>query len=617
MGYGVVFRDELSRSARRGGPFVARVLVGAAMGGMLVLWLWGRPGPAEHWDHPALKAGEAAVGVASMALMVILVLMPATVASGIAGSDRAGRLKPMLATPIRSSAIVLGMLGARAVGLATLAVIALPGLAVVAACGGIVPAVIGPTLALLAATAVFVGGTASLASVTIERPRRAIMAAYVAVVGWITMPIWMGSAARLIAGGGGWQTTIDNAARSCNPVVSVYFLAWYGLGTLEGDVGQAGFFRAWAVQGSWGTAGFGLICGMLAMVAAVLLLRPLRLGRWSRVRASRPPSADRTPIGIDPMWWKECRARDRRWRPSRSTAATVAFCLAVGVPLAGEAAGAFEESRMQAMIPLHRTRFNESIREYGLGLAAVAILSAATAGAVSVSGERSRGTWHALETSTLTGRAIARAKVAGAARASVPAISPMALLWIAGIVTGAVHLGGVAVAASVVVAAVWSAAALGVTASMLIYDTNRSLNATLGALLALNAAPVLFVPLGLVGEVAGTWPTFAYVFAPWYLVSVAPVSPSELDWLMRGEVWWGNSTLLRFLGGRGAISIGLAWIALAAVVVHSAVAVGLTRAAAMVFEGRRGAHRPWRARPEASMAGRNGPGLVKRPDGPA
>ena len=193
----------------------------------------------------------------------------------------------------------------------------------------------------------------------------------------------------------------------------------------------------------------------------------------------------------------------------------------------------------------------------------------------------------------------------------------MAMLWIAGMLTGAVHPGGAAVAASVVAAAVWSAAAMGVLASMLINDTNRSLNTTLGVLLALNAAPVLFVPPSLVGEVAGTWPTFAYVFAPWYLVSAAPVSPSELDWLMRGEVYWGGSSLLRFFGGRGAISIGLAWIALAAVVVHSAMAVGLTRAAAAVFEVRRDARRPWRGRPEASSAGRMSPGLVQRPNGPA
>ena len=390
MGYGVVFRDELSRSARRGGPFVARVLVGAAMGGMLVLWLWRRPGPREHWELPTFKAGEAAVGAVSMALLVILGVMPATVASGIASADRAGRLKPMLATPMRSSAIVLGMLGARAVGLATLAAIGVPALAVVAACGGIVPAVVGPTLALLAASAVFVGGTASLASVAIERPRRAIMAAYVAVVGWITMPIWVIAASRLIAGVGGRQTIIERAALLCNPLLDLINLAAYGYHILDGDIRMAGSGPL-AMAMTWGTAGFGLVCGVLAMMAAVLLLRPLRLGRWSRVRASRPPSADRTPIGDDPMWWKECRPRDRRWRPSRSTAVSVAFCLAVGAPLAGQAAGAFEESRMQALIPLHRARFNESIREYGLGLAAVAILSAATAGAVGVAGERSRG----------------------------------------------------------------------------------------------------------------------------------------------------------------------------------------------------------------------------------
>ena len=140
-------------------------------------------------------------------------------------------------------------------------------------------------------------------------------------------------------------------------------------------------------------------------------------------------------------------------------------------PLIGPAREAFAEwwqSGHGGTAFIHR-RFslNQSLRDLTAGLSVLGFVAVATVAATSVTGERERRTWTGLTTTLLTGREVARAKVAGSVRAVRGPAIVFLVLWGLGLATGSVHPLGVLAAALGLFVFARFAAAVGVLMSML------------------------------------------------------------------------------------------------------------------------------------------------------
>jgi hypothetical protein len=132
------------------------------------------------------------------------------------------------------------------------------------------------------------------------------------------------------------------------------------------------------------------------------------------------------------------------------------------------------------------------------------------------------------------------------------------------------------------------AAALGVLFSMLSSSSERAIAAVLTALVAGNASALLFVPLNLIGPLAGTWQTVYLAaltpFVEWFSLA----SPMEVQYWWNGQIWdatiglpWG------FWGTRIALETGLVRTYLVSLAMHGILTVVLMRIAAWLFESQR------------------------------
>jgi len=135
----------------------------------------------------------------------------------------------------------------------------------------------------------------------------------------------------------------------------------------------------------------------------------------------------------------------------------------------------------------------------------------------------------------VSGREIVRAKVAGTLRAVRGLMIALAVLWGTGLATGSVHPAGVLAAATGLVVFLRYGAALGVLGSMVCPTSGRAILATFGVLLAGNALALVFVPLDLVGRLAGSWQAIYLAGVTPFVEWVAPVSPVEIRWSLAGR----------------------------------------------------------------------------------
>ena len=276
--------------------------------------------------------------------------------------------------------------------------------------------------------------------------------------------------------------------------------------------------------------------------------------------------------------------------------ASLGLCVLLAARLAGPAASTFARRAGWPGVIGHSQDLADLLHLFLTVLYVVGALLVATTAAASVAGERERGTWTGLAASPLTGPEVARAKVAGALRSARPLALAFGLLGTTGLVTRAIHPVGMLAVIVAVPIFFWAAAAVGVLASMAAGGTDRAVAATLAALAAINLMPVLFVDPDMLGGVAGSWPTFSYAGASWYVVWASPVSVDEFNWIARTGRWWDGGVWVpwRFWSPRGGLRTttpGLVPVVLAAIVLHAAIAAAATRAAAWLFEMQRGGSR--------------------------
>ena len=235
-----------------------------------------------------------------------------------------------------------------------------------------------------------------------------------------------------------------------------------------------------------------------------------------------------------------------------------------------------------------RGSLNQSLRHLNAGLYLIGLAAIAAMAATSVSGERERGTWTSLAMTLVTGREVARAKVSGALRAVRGLVIAFLILWGIGLTTGSVHpLGVLASAVGLVIFARYGAA-LGVLCSMASQTSGRAIVATSLALLASNTIGLLFVPIDLIGSLAGTWQTIYLAGVTPFVEWISLASPVEIRWSLEGRTW---EQAIGLPGGlwaaRVALDPGLIRTYLVSLVFHAIGASAAMRTAAWMYDRNR------------------------------
>ncbi len=335
--------------------------------------------------------------------------------------------------------------------------------------------------------------------------------------------------------------------------------------------------------------GIQLACSMLFVILAARLLRPRRLEASVR-RGREPATPPRPAVGDDPVLWKERYAHTRLSRRAAGMAIALLVVLVV-YPLIEAAAASFREWRAELVgssggPPLgtrlaERVAAQSSVRDSTSSGWPPSRPWRRRASAASVR----RGTWTSLAMTLVTGQEVARARSPAALRAVRGLVIPFAILWVIGLATGSVHpLGVLASAVGLVIFARYGAA-LGVLCSMASRTSGRAIVATSLALLASNAIALLFVPIDLIGSLAGTWQTIYLAGVSPFVEWIALASPVEIRWSLEGRTW---EEAIGLPGGlwvaRVALDPGLIRTYLVSLVLHAIGASAAMRAVAWMFD---------------------------------
>lgn len=609
MRLGPILRYELVRTARRPAHYLMRAALGLSL--LYVSWALydsighsratvGGGARSESVDARDVRwlADRIFLELAWTQGLLLLLFVPGLVAGSIAEEDRRGTMIELLASPLSSGAIALGKLAGRLVPIGVAFAVGLPLVAPLALLGALDPAIVAQAYAMLIALTLFVASLSLLVSALIVRPRAAILAAYLLVWGWLLLPIWLAPIVQGLPGPLGGLRTLNGWILLSHPLEAATHLLHISGAKLSRYSpalrwAQAGLSRTfpWVIGSQAAASAFFLLL-------AVPCLRPRRLGlrRWARAfGSSRTASASARPtMGDDPMLWKE-RYAPGGSRPTLAWLVIVLLSVLVLGPLVGPAVDAFrewQESRWGEFLGVsiqYRSGLNDSLRKLNTGLYMLGLVAVAATAATSVTRERERGSWTGLATTLLTGREVTRAKISGSLRGVRGLAIPALALWGMGLANGSVHPVGVLAAAAGLVVFARYAAALGVLCSMLSPTSDRALVTTFLALLASNAWALLFVPLDLIGPLAGSRSGV-------YLAGVSPlmewvslVSPFDVRAALDGRDWETRINLpFTYRWIRVRLDLGLIRTFSVSLALHAVATIVASRAAAWAFDARRG-----------------------------
>lgn len=607
MRLGPILRYELVRTARRPAHYLMRAALGLSL--LHVSWALydaiGHPlgtvgGGARALETPDVRwlSDRVFLELAWTQGLLLLLFVPGLVAGSIAEEDRRGTIIDLLASPLSSATIVLGKLAGRLVPIVVAFAIGLPVVAPLALLGALDPVIVAQAYGMLIALTLFVASLSLLVSVLVVRPRAAILTAYLLVWGWLLMPTWLAPILLGVPSPLGWLRTLNDWILLSHPLEAATYLIQFS----EAKLSRSSPALRWAQAGLSRTfpwvIGSQVAASAIFLLLAIPCLRPRRLGlrRWVRALGSgRPASASaRPPIGDDPILWKERYAHGGS-RPMLARLVVVLLSVLALGPLLGPAVEAFREwheSRWGGILAVsvqYRQGLSDSLRRLNTGLYLLGLVAVAATAATSVTRERERGSWTGLATTLLTGREVSRAKISGSLWCVRGLAIPFLALWGMGLATGSVHPISVLAAAAGLVVFARYAAALGVLCSMLSPTSDRALVATFLALLASNAWALLFVPLDLIGPLAGSRSGV-------YLAGVSPlmewvslVSPTDVRAVLDGRDWESTISLpftYRIIHVR--LDPGLIRTFAVSLALHAMGAVVASRAAAWAFDARRG-----------------------------
>ncbi|MFO0889186.1 MAG: ABC transporter permease [Isosphaeraceae bacterium] len=477
-------------------------------------------------------AEQAFIRFGALQSWMVLFLVPALVAGVIADEHQRKTLHDLLASRLSSTEIVLGKLLARLVHLGVFVAIGVPVVCLLALYGALNPENLAIVYGSLAATVLFLGGSSMLLSILARTPRQALLTAYSLEFLWLVAPPFLAPWTRYLGGIYGWIDPVNQWILASNPrlfwdEMLVYsnramWAPWMRpngsllLGRGPGFMFPFQFSFAWMV-------GLQAVYGLLFLLAAVLGLRPLRGNSWSGARPKRGWSwrlgrvtraltqaraaapvfrnrllvpQSRPPCGTYPMLWKERftpLGGGLSWLGSRPVA--IVILTVVGCLL-------FEPVWMlvKAWAVSSSDSFGRLRQSLGndLGLATwllsyLGIVAVAAAGAVSVTAEREHDTWTSLATTLVSPAEVVVAKQFGAVWSARWVGLVFLVLWVVGLVLGALPPPGVLGALLLTALAAWGVAAIGV------FVSPRAVNSTRA-----QAVTLLLTLLGVATWVPGT-----------------------------------------------------------------------------------------------------------------
>ncbi|HWE37113.1 MAG TPA: ABC transporter permease subunit [Isosphaeraceae bacterium] len=499
MPLGPVFERELLTTARRARYYLVRFGFGLAM--LALVWWQYRlhfgdgglvPRTTSIGARTAFANGTVALFTDVQASCVYLIT-PAVVAGVIADEKQRKTLHYLLASRLTDLEIVLGKLAARLLLVLVVALSGLPILCAMTLYGTVDPVGIAAYFAMTPVGALFVGGLSILASTWARRVREAVLAVYIIEFLGIAVMHEVGPYLD------GWPVEIPDAIASLNEWANPFPPASWSAGAPRAMEQLAWILALQAVVG--------LACVATALARLRPAARAQEGGRRRRAgaeaRAARPRRCllSRPAIGADPMLWKEVYV----WRPGAlihvAAVLFTAVVVVVTVTTAFYGVGALAEivwfgredvafGTSSIFSNLHhfsdRAALNAYLRGLTLVLSGLWLLCVGCMAAGGVTGEREADTWTSLTATGLEGREIVRAKLLGAVARPRAVLWYLALLFFSGVLLGAVHPAGFVATMAVLIAATWSAAAIGTYATLTSSNTMRAVAKTVVALVVVN-----------------------------------------------------------------------------------------------------------------------------------
>ncbi len=369
--------------------------------------------------------------------------------------------------------------------------------------GGLNPEYVFYSYLGTATTVFFAAGLSMLISIVAARPRDAILASYGLLAFWLFFPISIAGVAHAIRGPLFWIGPVNDWLLISNPMV-----VWGEL--------TRGSFRPTTIPVSLGgrflwnfsaMAAIHTILGLLFLVLAIVGLRPLRgsawpggkphagwgsrllgvarsIGRWqltapvlqNQILAAR---RDRPPCGNRPMLWKErytTQSGGLRWL---SSPLILIFCsVALGCYLFDVTQPAVAELVRGSRTNRQRIELSAAVRESSIVLGILAMLTVAASASVSLTSEREGDTWVSLATTLLTPAEIIGGKQFGALWSARRIGVAILIVWMIGLILGAIDLLGFLAALAVTLFGAWFIASMGVSISSRTTNGTRALLAT-------------------------------------------------------------------------------------------------------------------------------------------
>jgi ABC-type transport system involved in multi-copper enzyme maturation permease subunit len=493
---GPVFNVELVITARRARYYVVRVIYGLIL--LVLVWInyveatmFNRSGGgrgAMSRQEMAQFADRVFATFAVVQGVMVLLLTPTLVAGVIVDEKQRKTLHYLLASRLSSGEIVLGKLAARLLHLGVFLGVGLPIMSLLSLFGGVDPRLVFLAYCGTLSLAFFLAGLSIWVSTISKKIREAVTLVYMLEMAWLVIPPLIEGFVSVNAPGiHPWVKMVNDWLLDSLP-----YGALGGLSSRGGGTSLTPFLWMIGLQVGYGS---------LFVLLSVWRLRPIfraqdgatsrvsRLG--ARMRRWHFRVVPRPRCGNYPMLWKELFV-------SRTSGLVKLVGTLVGLVLGGFlvygvlffGSGAFDELVHNGYFLTdsysERGNFNGFLRAVCTGLYCIWILGVACAAAGGVTSEREQDTWLSLVATPLDGAEILSAKMIGAVWTARVIGVLMLVLWVLGLLLGAIHpLGLIAILIEVTVFT-WFATSLGTYLSLRSKSTLRAQATAIGILLFLN-----------------------------------------------------------------------------------------------------------------------------------
>jgi ABC-type transport system involved in multi-copper enzyme maturation permease subunit len=487
----------------------------------------GAPLPASDLAQFAASFGYVLLAVQ---LAAVFLLTPAYTAGALAEERERGTLDALLATDLRGREIVLSILVSRLSRMALLVATALPIMGILQFLGGIDPSLVLAAFAVTGLSLTSIGSLSILCSVYAQRPREAILRAYLVMVGYLLLSALAEALPTLVAPAS-WNWVIELPLSTSQDPVRVHdALTWFAAGNplvfsyrlAGGFVGNTSL--ASLVQELLREyATFHGLTALVCLVWTLVRFRPLVLQPASlSVRPTAPAHAARRlarrrgpHIGNQPVLWKALVVESRGCRSVLRLFLTGIVLAAMLLP-AVHLAYCFDrliphgaEDRLSGLMNLW-------VRGASAILGCLMLAGVALRAGSCMSGERDRQTLDGLLATPLSNRTLLLGMWLGSILSPRGLAFGLGLVWLTGLITGSLHPAAILCFLIVWLAYAALLASAGLWCSIHFPTTGRSLFAALLMILV-----VLGLFLLACYDVSDRWLTRAEAYSLWPPVTLA------------------------------------------------------------------------------------------------